>query len=76
MAKATREPIVEKETVFLSLTEKEAVVLQTILYKVGGDPYESPRKHSQAISEALYDLSIRSKPFLGNGEITLFNGEV
>jgi hypothetical protein len=42
----------------LTLTIDEAVALQAVLWKVGGDPYTSPRGYLEKIHEAL-DVIIR-----------------
>ncbi|MGC5319335.1 hypothetical protein ACPXB5_11415 [Micromonospora arida] len=50
MATAKRAP----SPVTLTLTEDEACTLIAILRNIGGDPAKSRRKHSDAMSDALY----------------------
>lgn len=54
MAKATVKETVTKK-IRLTLSEEEAIVLQAILLKVGGDPSDSPRKYADSIRWAMRD---------------------
>lgn len=45
-----------ERVISLTLSEKEAQTLTHILSKVGGDPWDSPRRHSDSISKVLHEL--------------------
>lgn len=56
MAKATvkyKEAIRPIESVTLTLNHDELLVLTTILYRIGGCPDKSPRKHTASILNAI-----------------------
>jgi hypothetical protein len=56
MAKAIvkyKEVIRPIESVTLTLNHDELLVLTTILYRIGGDPDTSPRKHAASILNAI-----------------------
>jgi hypothetical protein len=56
MAKATvkyKEVIRPIESVTLTLDHDELLVLTTILYRIGGCPDKSPRKHAASILNAI-----------------------
>jgi hypothetical protein len=56
MAKATvkfRQIIQPIESVTLDISQNEALTLLTILGRVGGCPFKSPRRHGDSILEAL-----------------------
>jgi len=58
MAKATvkyKEVIRPIESVTLTLDHDELLVLTTILYRIGGCPDKSPRKHAASILNAIVD---------------------
>lgn len=42
----------------LTLTEAEAQTLAVVMAMVGGDPDTTPRKHANAIANALYESGI------------------
>lgn len=49
-------------TVIVTLSEKEAEVLYFVLRLIGGSN-ETPRKHTNEISEALYEAGIEQKEY-------------
>lgn len=57
MAKATvkynQEEVRPVESVTLTLNHDELLVLTTILYRIGGCPDKSPRKHTASILNAI-----------------------
>ena len=58
MAKAIvkyKEAIRPVESVTLTLDHDELLVLTTILYRIGGCPDKSPRKHAASILNAIVD---------------------
>lgn len=57
MAKAKVKEISKKQYK-LSLTEEEAITLHAILMKVGGDSFNSPRKHADEIRGALRSVGV------------------
>lgn len=76
---ASLEQITETRTVVtgysLTLSEQEAQALVDVLSKIGGDPYCSSRKHTQAVLDALmgegfyWRKSVFTKP---DGEVGLY----
>jgi len=57
MAKA-RVGIKTEKTYHLELTEEEALFLARVFSKISGSVDSGPRKHSDAISKALYEHGI------------------
>lgn len=59
MATATaklKQPVIQPlESVTLTLNPDEVQTLITVLNRIGGSPSNSPRKHTQSISDALHD---------------------
>jgi len=49
------EVVTQGATIFLSQDELDT--LTTILRRVGGSPYGSPRRHADSIYDAIYKLS-------------------
>jgi hypothetical protein len=42
----------------LGLSQEEAITLKDILYRIGGDPSRSRRRHADAIAKALQSVQI------------------
>lgn len=57
MAKANVKTKQVIETVTLELNMDEYSTLVAILNRIGGSPFNSPRKHAQSIQEALMPLA-------------------
>lgn len=59
MATATaklKQPVIQPlESVTLTLNPDEVQTLIAVLNRIGGSPSNSPRKHTQSISNALYE---------------------
>ena len=51
--KVVTEIVTEQVGVSLNLSTAEAETLAVILCKIGGDPYDSPRKNVESMSRAL-----------------------
>lgn len=51
--------VMREDVVTLKLSKDEAEALTAVLAKIGGDRHETPRRHTEAVSQALTKAGVR-----------------